>query len=296
MTPIDSSSPVPLRPVITRGLDGRVFANAQQTDPRVLGWMQGEPVPPDKRIAFADGSNYRFPQFRWSFAYTRELVPTRTVARADQPGAAFTQALDAALWNITFQPMTSGAALHWTDMLAATYTDAIVVLHQGRVVLEHYSGVMHPQALHVMMSVSKSVAGLLAAELAHQGLLDPHAPVTHYLPEMQASGFAGATVRQVMDMTTGIDYSENYADPQATIWSHMYAGGMLARPPGAAGPDNFFSYMPTVGARGEHGAEFTYRTVNTDVLGWILRRVAGCNFSDLVSQRLWQPMGAELDA
>jgi CubicO group peptidase (beta-lactamase class C family) len=54
--------------------------------------------------------------------------------------------------------------------------------------------------------------------------------------------------------------------------------------------------MPTVGARGEHGAEFTYRTVNTDVLGWILRRVAGCNFSDLVSQRLWQPMGAELDA
>ena len=113
---------------------------------------------------------------------------------------------------------------------------------------------------------------------------------------MQASGFAGATVRQVMDMTTGIDYSENYADPQATIWTHMYAGGMLARPPGAAGPDNFFSYMPTVGARGEHGAEFTYRTVNTDVLGWILRRVAGCNFSDLVSQLLWQPMGAELDA
>ncbi len=296
MTAHDASPPLSPTPVMTRGLDGQVFADAQQTDPRAMGWMQGQPVPPDKRIAFADGSNYRFPQFRWSFAHTRELVPTRTVARASQAGAAFTQALNTALWQTNFQPMTVGPSLRWADMLAATYTDAIVVLHQGRVVLEHYNGVMHPQALHVMMSVSKSVAGLLASEFAHQGLLDPQVLVTHYLPEMQASGFAGATVRQVMDMTTGIDYSENYADPQATIWNHMYAGGMLARPPGAQGPDNFFSYLPTVGARGTHGAEFTYRTVNTDVLGWILQRVAGCNFSALVSKSLWQPMGAELDA
>ena len=278
---------------VTRGLDGQVYPDAIATDPYAMGWMQGEPVPLDKRIAFADGSNYRFPQFRWAFAHARQLAPTLAVRRADQVAAAFGRALDESLWRVAFQPMVGEDRLDWSDLLTATYTDAIIVMHRGHVVLEHYGGVMTPERQHVSMSVSKSVLGLVGAMLLHQGVLDEGAHVEHYLPEMAGSGFAGATVRQVLDMTTGIDYSENYADPQASIWSHTYAGGILPRPVNYDGPDSFMAYMPTVKPLGTHGHEFTYRTVNSDVLGWIIRRVTGRALADVVSQMLWQPMGAQ---
>lgn len=90
---------------VTRGLDGQVYPDAIATDPYAMGWMQGEPVPLDKRIAFADGSNYRFPQFRWAFAHARQLAPTLAVRRADQVATAFGRALDESLWRVAFQPM-----------------------------------------------------------------------------------------------------------------------------------------------------------------------------------------------
>ena len=281
---------------VTRGLDGQSYPDALATDPKAMGWMQGEPVPLGKRIAFADGSNYRFPQFRWAFAHARQLAPTLAVRRADHGPGAFGSAPDESLWRVSFQPMVGEARLDWADLLAATYTDALIVMHRGRTVLAHYAGVMNPERQHVTMSVSKSVVGLVGAMLMHQGVLDETAHVEHYLPEMAGSGFAGATLRQVLDMTTGLDYSENYADPQASIWSHTYAGGILPRPANYAGPDSFMAYMPTVQALGSHGKEFTYRTVNSDVLGWIVRRVTGLGLADLVSQMLWQPMGAEDEA
>ena len=67
--------------------------------------------------------------------------------------------------------------------------------------------------------------------LAAEGKLDPSAPVTRYLPEMAGTAYGDATVREVMDMTVGVKYSENYADPKAEIWDYSRAGGMIrARP------------------------------------------------------------------
>jgi CubicO group peptidase (beta-lactamase class C family) len=146
------------------------------------------------------------------------------------------------------------------------------------------------------MSVSKSFMGLMAACLVAEGVLDASQRVDHYLPELGNSGFADATVRQVMDMTTGIDYTENYADPQAEIWNHMRAGGVMPCPPGYNGPSNFYDYLKTVRKLGTHGERFTYRTANTDVLGWIVARASGQSTAQMLSQRIWQPMGAELDA
>jgi CubicO group peptidase (beta-lactamase class C family) len=138
--------------------------------------------------------------------------------------------------------------------------------------------------------------GTMAACLVAQGQLDEHQHVGHYVPELTASGFGNATVRQVMDMTTGIDYTENYADPQAEIWNHMRAGGVMPRPAGYAGPTHFYDYLPRVRPKGVHGEQFTYRTANTDVLGWIVARVTGLSCEALLSQLIWQPMGAEQDA
>jgi CubicO group peptidase (beta-lactamase class C family) len=271
------------------------FPAAKDCDPLQLGWMQGLPPAADKIIQFKDGSGYRFPQLRWSFAHYRQLVPTVTVSRglaASSPLPIATHALP----DIRYTPLDGGTPCSWADMMAATYTDALLVMHKGQVVFEHFGGVMGPLRQHIAMSVSKSFMGLLAACLVAEGALDDAQRVDHYVPELTDSGFGHATVRQVMDMTTGIDYTENYADPQAEIWNHMRAGGVMPCPPNYNGPGSFDAYLKTVRPLGEHGQQFTYRTANTDVLGWIVRRVSGQSTEHLLSERIWQPMGAELDA
>jgi CubicO group peptidase (beta-lactamase class C family) len=268
---------------------------AQDCDPLKLGWMQGSPPAADKIIRFADGSGYRFPQLRWSFAHYRQLVPTVTVSR----GLAAIKPLPLAQHafpDIRYTPLDGSPPGSWADMMEATYTDALLVLHKGQVLFEHFGGVMGPLRQHIAMSVSKSFMGLLAAGLVAEGTLDDALRVDHYVPELAGSGFGDATVRQIMDMTTGIDYTENYADPQAEIWNHMRAGGVMPCPPDYRGPTHFCEYLQTVRKLGEHGTQFTYRTANTDVLGWIVRRVSGQNTENLLSERVWQPMGAELDA
>ncbi len=272
-----------------------VHPAAKDCDPRDLAWMQGSPPPADKLIRFQDGSGYRFPQLRWSFAHYRQMVPTVAVPRGLKAATALPASAQA-LPDIRYTPMGGVATCSWADMMEATYTDALLVMRQGQVLFEHFGGVMSPQQQHIAMSVSKSFMGLLAACLVADGVLDETQRVDHYLPELSGSGFADATVRQVMDMTTGIDYTENYADPHAEIWNHMRAGGVMPSPPDYNGPRNFYDYLKTVRKLGTHGERFTYRTANTDVLGWIVTRVSGQPTAQLLSERIWQPMGAELDA
>ena len=272
-----------------------VFPAAKDCDPLTLGWMQGSPPPADKIIRFQDGSGYHFPQLRWSFANYRQLVATVAVPKSLNAATSLPPSARA-LPDIRYTPMTGSGTCNWADMMEATYTDALLVMHQGQVLFEHFGGVMSPLQPHIAMSVSKSFMGLMAACLVADGVLDETQRVDHYLPELAGSGFADATVRQVMDMTTGIDYTENYADPQAEIWNHMRAGGVMPCPPGYSGPSNFYDYLKTVRKLGTHGERFTYRTANTDALGWIVARASGQSTAQMLSERIWQPMGAELDA
>lgn len=146
------------------------------------------------------------------------------------------------------------------------------------------------------MSMTKSMTGLLAQIMVAEGALDENALVSSVIPELEGSGFGDATVRQVMDMTTAIQFSENYADPNADIWTYSRAASPLPKPEGYTGPNGYFEYLPTVQKNGEHGEAFGYRTVNSDVLGWLIARASGQPVHQLLSERIWQPMGAAYDA
>jgi CubicO group peptidase (beta-lactamase class C family) len=270
--------------------------SAADSDPVKLGWMVGSPPPPDKLIRFADGSYLRFPQSRWSFANIRHFVPTSGVWRGDGSVSVLPRAERDDIDDVTFTPLGASGTMTWAQSLDANYTDAIVVLHKGRIVYERYFGVTQPHSNHIAMSVTKSYIGTLAAMLVAEGKLDERAPVTKYIPELANSAYGDATVREVMDMTIGVKYSENYADPKAEIWSHSRAGGLLPRPPGYDGPTSFYAFLQTLQKEGEHGQAFAYKTVNTDVLGWLIRRVTGQSLGQLLSERFWQPLGAERDA
>lgn len=272
-----------------------VWPDALASDPRVLGWMQGSPPPADKTIRFDDGSFLRFPQLRWSLSHLREFVPTAAIERAPGAPSQLPLALRDDLDAVRFTSM-HGESMSWREALLRTYFDGVLVLHRGRVVQEDYFGEGAPERGHALFSVTKSFVGTLAALAVHEGRLDPQQPVAALLPELASSAYGNASVRQVMDMLIGLDYSEDYADPQAGIWDFSRAGGLLPRPAGYAGPRSYAEFLATLRQQGAHGTAFAYKTVNTQVLGWLLERLHGERLAGLISKHLWQPLATEHDA
>lgn len=272
------------------------FPDAQASDPAKLGWMVGSPPPADRIVRFDDGSYWRFPALRWTVSNFRQLMPTVNVSRGLGPVAPLPVALRGDIDDVRFTPLGSHQTMTWRQSLDANYTDGIVVLHRGRIVYERYFGVLKPDGEHGAMSVTKTFVGTLAAMLVAEGTLDASQRVDHYVPELAASAFGSATVRQVMDMTTGIRFREDYTDPNAEVWAHGAAGNPLPKPKDYTGPRTYYEFLQTVKAEGVHGEAFHYRTANTDALGWILARATGKSVAQLLSERIWGPLGAERDA
>ena len=276
--------------------DKTTYPDAAASDPKTMGWMVGAPPPADRIVRFADGSYFNFPAMRWSVSNFRQLMPTTNVSRGLGAPVPLARALRSDIDKLTFVPLGSQQPMTWEQSLAANYTDGIVVLHRGQVVYERYFGVLNPEGQHGAMSVTKSVVGTMGAMLVADGTLDANKKVADYVPELATSAFGNATLRQVLDMTTGLKYSEDYADPNAEVWQHSAAGSPLPKPKDYTGPRTYMEFLLTVKPLGEHGQAFAYKTVNTDVLGWVIARVTGRNVAQLMSERIWQRLGAEQDA
>lgn len=270
--------------------------SAADSDPVKLGWMLGSPPPPEKVVQMATGGTVRFPQTRWSYSNIRQLVPTTNVSRGGGAVSVLPRAERADIDGIRFKVAGTGDTMTWAQSLEANYTDGIVVLHRGRIVYERYLGALKPQGQHIAMSVTKSFFGTIGAILVADGTLDENALASTHVPELKATGFGDATLRQLLDMTTGIKYSENYADPKAEIWAHVRSGNVIPRPPGYEGPKTFYEFLQSVQKEGEHGLAFAYKTVNTDALGWVIRRVTGKSVGENLQERIWSKLGAEQDA
>lgn len=241
----------------------------------------------------ADLSNWQEPdQLRWAFQHMDEVMPSQVIAAGSVAPAPLPEDLCpiGELGLVRFDGSTGTL----DEVLAQTHTDAFLVLHEGRVVDERYPGGMTASTRHLVMSVSKSIVGCVAAGLVDAGALDPEAEVTRYVPEVAESGYDGATVRNVLDMRTGVAFRETYTDPEAEV--RVMERSMGWRPLEPDDPVGAYAYLATLGRDGPHDGRFTYRSADTDLLGWLCERVAGAPMANLISERIWAPMGAEFDA
>lgn len=261
------------------------------TDPVSLGLMQGFPPPPAKTVTLA--TVLKYPNARWAFHHMRELGPTANVWRGSQAPTAL-EASPKALDALTFTDH-QGARINLADWQKNTYTDGLLVLHRGKVVYEQTYVGMGATQPHALWSMSKSLTGLLATELIQDGTIDANAKVSRYLPELKNSAWGDASVQQTLDMTTSADYSENFADPASGIFKYLIAAGLVPMPSGYAGPKTVTDFLQTVKKKGEHGVAFDYKTVDTEVIGWLLQRVTGKPYAELLSQRIWSRIGAQED-
>lgn len=178
--------------------------------------------------------------------------------------------------------------------VVSSQTDAMLVGHRGRVIWEFSAHPDGGRLLHPVMSCSKAVCGALAGVLADRQILDPGMLVSEYVRELRNTSFEGATVRQLLDMTTGTAFTEEYVDGEPTLAERAAGlGPSLTR---GYYEDGIMRYAQTVPNARVHGEVFNYRSILFDVLAQVLERAGGGEYSNLLGRYLWGPVGAQDDA
>lgn len=232
------------------------------------------------------------PHLRWAFRHMREIIPTQQISSGNQARLLNEAAPAAAIEDVAVILADGPSTV--ARILGTTHTDAVLVLHDGAVVHEQYFEGMSESTPHLVMSISKSIVGCVAGVLVQRGQLDPSAAVTDYVPEVADGGYRGASVRDVLDMRTGVAFREAYAASDSEVRIMERSMGWAPRLEGD--PYGAYAYLTSIGTSGPHGDGFVYRSCDTDMLGWICERAAGTRMSDLISELLWVPLGAERDA
>lgn len=223
-------------------------------------------------------ANWRTSPFnRWAFHHVRELVPSADIP--NEPSKVRPLPLQA-------------VPIPFDNLLEETGTDGMVVLHRGRMVFEHYANGMTARTPHILMSVSKSMLGLLFGALK----LDPERLVTDVVPEVSATAYRGATLRHLLDMRVGVGFNEDYLATSGPIIEYRKATGWNPLGPGETPSDLHSFYAVLKEADGSHGGNLHYVSPNTDLLGWVIERATGRSYAELMSEHVWKPIGAEYSA
>ena len=241
----------------------------------------------------------RPPWNRWAFQNVREILPTAEVWR----GRGSVRVLprdDRELDGLTVNGV-DGETSNLSQLLDQTYTDGFLVIKDGAIVFERYDNGMIDRSLHLSQSMAKSVTAAAAGILVGRGQLEVNAAVTDYLPELNDTAYRGATLQQVLDMTTGVRFDETYTNPYSDIGRSDVASGWKPIPPDSdphfRWPRHMFELILSLGELDRrHGDVFSYRSIETDVLAFCMERAAGKRLPQIVSDEIWQPMGAEESA
>jgi len=263
------------------------YRNSEQQPPI----MQGSP--PAWIVPKAEWD--RPPWNRWSFQHVREILPTVEVWRGNGHRHKFARA-ERDLDELPFA--CEGASTTLARHLDDAYADGFLVIKDGAIVFERYFNEMTERTLHLSQSMAKSVTGMVFGILAGRGLIDPLRLVTDYLPELAETGWNGATLQQVLDMTTGVRFDEAYDNPYSDIGQADVACGWKPAPAGSdpsfRWPANMWELILRLRETTRpHGAAFEYRSIETDVLAFAMERATGKRLPQLVSEELWQKIGAE---
>ncbi|WP_321367917.1 serine hydrolase [uncultured Draconibacterium sp.] len=262
--------------------------------------MDGFPASTESQVTFMNASKH--PYNKWAFR-NMGIFPSLMVPRG---GAVvnFPRNITTEFENNEF-PGGNGQTV--LEALIADDTDGIIVIKDGIVRYERYFGDFKENNLHFWASSTKSLTGMLTGILADKGILDLTKNVEDYLPEMKGSGFEGLTLQRVLNMTSALDFSEEYEDLQPGNVNYEYfrrvgmipAFDLMALDPTTdETPRGNLGYIPNIkrDANKTPGEVYEYHSPNVDVIGLIIIRVMNQPLEELVSEHIWQKLGVEHDA
>lgn len=257
------------------------------------GLMRGTPPSPERLVT---GDNWiEGPFNRWGFLHVRELARTARISRGAGPVRPLEQAPRDDLDDVRVE--FEGSSLPLRQALECTYTDALVVLQDGRVVYEYYVDGMTPDDTHLLMSVSKSLTATLVGVLVGQGVLDPAEQVTRYVAALRGTAWEGCTLQHLLDMRAGTRFDEDdYADPESDGVLLEFVSGYRPTDRTDLPAADTYQWIMRLPNDREHGSDFKYRSILTDVLAWAAMEATGRRFPDLFADLVWSRIGAEHDA
>ncbi|WP_152346931.1 serine hydrolase domain-containing protein [Brevibacterium sp. CFH 10365] len=250
--------------------------------------------PSEAVLESIDLDTWKWSEF-FAFALTRmqEIFPTGGIPRGIGPVREFVTedndfrplAVDREKWPAIDEDWATVG-----DVLANTHTDAWLVTRNGVALAEEYAWPMKPARQHMLFSVSKSIVATVIGALADAGLLRPTDLVTTHVPALAKSGYAGATIRDLLDMRSGIKFSEEYLEDGSEIRALFEAVDFAPRT--ATSAKGIKDFLTGLTSERDHGTAFVYRSCETDVLAWIAEAVTGQPFSIVASEYVWSQIGA----
>ena len=218
------------------------------------------------------------------FQHMADLFETRTVARS---GPVWELPRDDR--NVSFRYTFGGTTYSAEEFLDRTYTNALIVVKDGRIVTELYRNRSSAATRFIGWSMTKTLTSTLVGLALRDGLITSlDDPLTRYLPELAKGGYAGVTIRQTLQMKSGVDYEEHYdGSPGLASDNHEFALMQNTR--------RFVEPALTIGRAHPPGSVFAYKTLDTAVLGLLVERVAQRPIAYYMAEKLWEPLGAEAD-
>ncbi len=196
-----------------------------------------------------------------------------------------------------FEVKTPKGMMRFADFLRSDFSTCmgIVILHQGKIVFEDYPR-MQPNERPIYWSVTKVLVSAVVSILEDRGQVELDKSIDTYIPELSGSSYAGITVRNILDMATGVDCPEEYYDPSSCYVGLMETTGEAHWDEESA--DNPYKYIAglKVGKFTEQGTSFEYGSINTYILGWLVEKLTGMPLQDAFSREIWTQIGAESDA
>ncbi len=193
-------------------------------------------------------------------------------------------------------PLPDGAPLELGEFdldafMTSQNSAAIVVVHDGKVVLERYGLDFSAEGKWTSFSVAKSLTSTLVGAAIADGYIDSlDDPVSKYLPDMRGSAYDAVTIRQLLTMSSGVRWSEDYSDPQSDV------ARFPEHVPEDDGVDALIDYMRQLPREVEPGTRWLYNTGETNLIGVLVREATGKNLADYLSEKVWAPFGMEQDA
>lgn len=238
----------------------------------------------DTRALMTYASVFEADSIDQNFRSLHQQYPSTKVSRPG-PVAEFVSAPEPNALPVTYN--YHGQDYPLAELLTEVHQSGMIVLRDGQLIYEAYARGNFREANHIEMSVTKSLTSLLVGVARDEGHLpDLDAQVIDFVPELKGSGYDGVTVQQVLDMTSGIRFIEDYDDLNSDIVQTVVASlrGSL---------DEFST---TIVREREPGSFNQYASIETQVLAWVLRRATGRDYADYFQDKLWSKIGAEGNA
>jgi len=174
--------------------------------------------------------------------------------------------------------------------IAANNVSGLIVVQDGKIRLERYARGFTTQGRWTSFSVAKSFTSVLVGAAIRDGYIKSvDDPVTRYVPELAGSGYDGVTLAQLLTMTSGVRWNEDYTDPKSDV-ARMFVD------PVPAGEDPIVYYMRRLPRQYEPGTHWVYKTGETHLIGALVRRATGKPLATYLSEKVWKPYGMEQDA